>query len=49
MCRRNHLLGCCCAALGIGVLLGAGLESGLVSICVGVGLILAGLSLLRQK
>jgi hypothetical protein len=49
MCRRNHLTGCCAALFGLGLLVGCALESGLLSTCIGVGLILAGLSFLRQK
>lgn len=49
MCRRNHLLGCCAACLGLGVLLGSGLESGLLCLGLGIGLLILGLSLFRQK
>ncbi len=49
MCRRNHLLGCCGACFGLGLLVGCGLESGLLATCAGIGLICFGLSLLRQK
>lgn len=49
MCRRNHLIGCCCGCLGLGLLIGHGFESGLLSLLLGLGLILGGLSLLRQK
>ena len=49
MCRRNHLLGCCAACFGLGLLVGCGFESGFLSTCIGVGLILVGLSILRQK
>ena len=49
MCRRNHLLGCCAACLGLGLLIGSGFESGVLSVCVGLGLIFVGFSCLRQK
>lgn len=49
MCRRNQLLGCCAGALGLGLLLGNCFEAGVLAVCIGIGLILAGLSLLRQK
>jgi len=49
MCRRNQLLGWCGCAFGLGVLVGAGLESGLLCLCLGMGLILAGISLVRRR
>lgn len=49
MCRRNHLLGCCGACFGLGLLVGCGLESGLLATCAGIGLIVLGFSFLRQK
>lgn len=49
MCRRNHLLGCCGVAFGLGLLIGHCFESGLLSVVIGIGLILIGLSLIRQK
>ena len=49
MCRRNHLTGCCATCFGLGLMVGCGLESGLLATCIGVGLLLAGLSILRQK
>lgn len=49
MCRRNHLLGCCSCAFGLGILVGSGLESGLICLCFGIGLLLAGISLIRRK
>ena len=49
MCRKNHLWGCCCACLGCGMLVGRGLESGLLSLCLGLGLICLGVGFLRQK
>ena len=49
MCRKNHLLGCCVAAFGIGMLIGNLIDSGFVCICVGIGLALLGFVLRRQK
>jgi hypothetical protein len=49
MCRRNQLLGCCALSLGLGVLLGRGLESGLLCFCIGVGLVILGFGCVRQK
>lgn len=49
MCRRNHLAGCCAGFFGLGLLVGCGLESGLLCTCMGIGLIGAGLSFLRRK
>lgn len=49
MCRRNQLLGWCAVALGAGLLIGSVLESELLAICLGIGLILGGLSCMRQK
>ena len=49
MCRRNHLLGCCAACLGLGLLVGRGLESGLLCLCFGFGLLALGLGCIRQK
>ena len=49
MYRRNHLLGCCAGCFGLGLLIGQGFESGLLSLCLGLGLIFLGLTFLRQK
>ncbi len=49
MCRRNILCGCCAACMGLGVLLGSGLESGLLCIGLGIGLTVLGLGVIRQK
>lgn len=43
------MLGCCCACLGLGVLIGHGFESGILTLCLGLGLIFGGFSCLRQK
>lgn len=49
MCRKNQLLGCCAGAFGLGLLVGYCIESGFLCICIGIGLILVGLSFLKQK
>ena len=49
MCRKNQLLGCCAGAFGLGLLVGHCIGSGFLCICIGVGLFLVGLSLLKQK
>lgn len=49
MCRRNHLLGCCCGCLGLGILLGHGFESGLLTLCLGLALIFGCFACLRQR
>ncbi len=42
-------MGCCAASCGLGLLIGHCFESGLLTICVGVGLIFLGLSVLKRK
>jgi len=49
MCRQNMLWGCCGIAFGLGLLIGHCFESGLLSIAIGVGMILVGLSVLRSR
>jgi membrane protein implicated in regulation of membrane protease activity len=49
MCRRNQLFGWMLLAFGLGLLIGKCLESGFISSCVGVGIIIAGLCVMRQK
>ena len=49
MCRRNQLYGCCAAALGLGLILGNGLESGVLCLCLGLGLLVGAVSCFRQK
>ena len=49
MCRRNQILGWCTAALGFGLIVGSMLELKLLAICLGIGLILGGLSCIRLK
>ncbi len=49
MCRKNHLMGSCAACFGLGLLTGSGLESGLLCLGVGMGLIVFGFSCFRRK
>lgn len=49
MCRRNHLLSCCAAFFGLGLLVGRGMESGLLTLCLGLGLIILAVACLRKK
>ena len=49
MCRKNHLWGCCGCSLGLGLLIGGSMESGFLSLCLGIGLICAGCSFVRRK
>ena len=49
MCRRDQLLSLCLAAFGLGLLTGCCFESGLLSVCIGVGLILGGICLLNRR
>lgn len=49
MCRKNQLIGFCAGAFGLGLLVGHCIESGFLSICIGVGLMIIGFSLIRQK
>jgi hypothetical protein len=49
MCRRNHLRGCLCLGIGIGMFVGYTLESWLISTAVGLGLICLGLLTLKKK
>ncbi len=49
MCRKNHLHGCCLLAFGLGLLVGYCLESWFLCCCGGVGLIVFGLCVMKQK
>ena len=49
MCRRNQLPGFCAVSLGIGVFIGCAMESTLVSLCAGIGLICCGVWMIRMK
>lgn len=48
MCRYKQLWGFSLAAFGTGILLGAWLESSFLCICFGIGLIIAGIFLLKK-
>ena len=49
MCRRNQLHGWILLALGLGILIGKCLGGGLISTLAGIGIILAGLWVMRGK
>ena len=49
MCRKKTLQGCCVLCFGFGVLVGAALESWLLTNCAGLGLILLGLVMLKGR
>lgn len=49
MCRRNQLLGCSIAALGVGVLIGTWIESGFFGHLLGLFAICIGLTVCRKK
>lgn len=49
MCRCNQLWGCVCVAFGLGALFGIWLESGFMTGCLGIGLILLGFGILKKK
>jgi hypothetical protein len=49
MCRRNHLRGCLLLGLGIGLGLGHSLDSWIICTCGGIGLIILGLLVIKQK
>ena len=49
MCRKNHLWGCCALCIGFGFLIGRGFESGLLALCLGLGLICLGVGCFRLK
>ena len=49
MCPRNHLLGLCVMAFGIGLLMGQCFTSGLFCNVLAIGLIFLGICVLRQK
>ena len=49
MCRRNQLLGCAVLAFGCGLLVCCWLESELLRIVFGIGLLVAGFCLLQKK
>lgn len=49
MCRRDQLFGFCAAAFGLGLLFGHCFESGLLSVCIGIGLIVAGFCMIKRR
>lgn len=49
MCRRNQLRGCCLIALGLGMLLGHCLESLLICVAIGLGALVLGFGICRQR
>ncbi len=49
MCRKNQLLAVAMAGVGAGLLLACFFESGFLQCFVGIGLILAGITLLQKK
>lgn len=49
MCRRNHLRGCLLLGIGIGLALGYCLNSWIVCVCGGIGLLVLGFVTLNQK
>ena len=48
MCRYKQLWGFAIGAFGLGILTGAWLEGGFLCSCFGVGLIIAGITLVRK-
>ena len=49
MCRKNQLLGWAAVSFGLGLLIGNGLESGLLCLCAGLGIIVSGFCMCRRK
>lgn len=49
MCRKNLLIGCSMAALGLGMLVASFFESGFASGLLGVSIMVAGVFVLRKK
>lgn len=49
MCRKNVLQGCCLACFGMGILIGYALDSWLLCTMAGLGLILLGLLVMKQR
>lgn len=49
MCRHNQLLGCAIMALGIGLLIGLSLKGGFFCVCLGFGLLIAGVCVAGKK
>lgn len=49
MCRHNQLWGFAAISFGLGVLIGTWIESGFLTGCLGLGLVLVGFGFLRKK
>lgn len=49
MCRHNQLWGFVAIAFGLGILIGTWIESGFLTGCLGLGLVLAGCACLRKR
>ncbi len=49
MCRKNHLHGCCALYFGLGLMVGHSIESWLVCVCGGIGLIVLGCIVMKQR
>lgn len=47
MCRKSKLWGCALAAFGAGLLIGCWVESGFLFHCLGFGLVIIGIGMLR--
>lgn len=49
MCRHNQLWGFATIAFGFGILIGTWIESGFLTGCLGLGLVLVGCACLRKR
>lgn len=49
MCRFHQLWGCAISAFGLGILVGIWLGGGFLCCCLGAGLIIAGILVLKNK
>ena len=47
MCRKGKVWGCALAAFGIGMLIGGWVESGFLFHCLGFGLVIVGIGIVR--
>ncbi len=48
MCRHNQLWGCCLLSFGVGLLVGAWLESSVLCVLLGIGLVFGGLCVAKR-
>lgn len=48
MCRYKQLWGFVAGAFGLGILTGVWLEGGFLCICFGIGLIIAGIAMIKK-